>query len=230
MSALSWDHNAYYHRLLLSQLPRPCRRALDVGCGSGAFAGKLAQRVEHVDALDRSPVMIEAARRATPSNVTCILGDVLHDALPADCYDAVFSISALHHLPLGDALRRLAGTIRPGGVLAAVSLPRLDMPRDVPTALVAATGQRLLGAAFVAARSVGRGSWFAQEPTHVSMPVVLEAPLTTREVQRLAAAVLPGVQVRRLVFWRYFLLWRKPVEPGTPQHQQSTWSASASSR
>lgn len=80
MSALSWDHNAYYHRLLLGQLPRPCRRALDVGCGAGAFAVKLAQRVGTVDALDRSPVMIEAARRATPSNVTCILGDVCTSA------------------------------------------------------------------------------------------------------------------------------------------------------
>src|SRR5260370_24027082 len=70
MSALDWDHNAYYHRLLLRHLPRPCSRVLDVGCGAGAFAAKLATRAGHVDALDRSPAMIEQARSVVPANVT----------------------------------------------------------------------------------------------------------------------------------------------------------------
>ena len=34
MGALGWDHNAYYEQLLMRQLPRPCRRVLDVGCGA----------------------------------------------------------------------------------------------------------------------------------------------------------------------------------------------------
>lgn len=126
MSALDWDHNGYYQRLLLRQLPDPCHRVLDVGCGAGAFAARLATRVEHVDALDRSPVMIEAARRRTPSNARCVVADVVTDPLPAESYDAVLSISALHHLPLDVALPRLATALRPGGVLAAVSLPRTD--------------------------------------------------------------------------------------------------------
>ncbi len=77
MNALDWDHNAYYHRLLLRHLPRPCDRVLDVGCGAGAFAVELARRAVHVDALDRSPAMIEEAERVAPPNVTCILADVL---------------------------------------------------------------------------------------------------------------------------------------------------------
>jgi hypothetical protein len=36
--------------------------------------------------------------------------------------------------------------------------------------------------------------------------------LTTHQVRRQASALLPGAQVRRLLFWRYLLLWRKPVD------------------
>jgi SAM-dependent methyltransferase len=197
-------------RLLLRQVPSSCRRALDVGCGAGAFAAKLAKVVDHVDALDRSPVMIDAARRASPGNVSCILGDVLHDPLPPEGYDAIFSICALHHMPLGDALHRLDAALRPVGVLAALGLPRPHLLRELPYEVTAVAGHQLFGAAFAVARSTGRRRWYETEPTHAIMPVALDPPLTTRQVGEQAAAALPGVQVRRLVFWRYYLLWQKP--------------------
>ncbi len=157
-----------------------------------------------------------------PGNVSCILADVLHDPLPAEDYDAVFSISALHHMPLRDALPRLAATLRPGGVLAAVGLPRRDLPREVPIELLAAAAHRLFGAIFLAARLAGDRSWFAPDGVDATMPVVLNPPLTTREVRQQASAVLADAQVRRLVFWRYLLLWRKP------RQQQRTSAAWAS--
>jgi hypothetical protein len=43
------------------------------------------------------------------------------------------------------------------------------------------------------------------------MPMVFDPPLTTREVRQHAAAVLPGAQVRRLLFWRYLLTWQRPA-------------------
>lgn len=84
--------------------------------------------------------MIEAARRVVPANVNCIVGDVMRDPLPADRYDAIVSVTALHHLPLDDALRRLSGALWPGGVLAAVALPRCDLPRELPAEVLAAAG------------------------------------------------------------------------------------------
>src|SRR5258708_30112070 len=139
MRLLDWDHNAYYHRLLIRQLPSPCTRVLDVGCGAGAFAAELARRVEHVDALDRSLAMIEAARQMTPANVTCILSDVMRDPLPAERYDAIVSVTALHHLPIDDALRRLSPALRPGGVLPPVALPRPDLVPELPAAFLTPT-------------------------------------------------------------------------------------------
>jgi len=214
MSALDWDHNAYYQRLLLRHLPHPCHRVLDVGCGAGAFAAELAKRVGRVDALDRSPAMIDEARRVTPANVTCILADVRHEPLLDARYDAIVSINALHHSPLEDVLPRLAGALRPGGVLAAAALPRLDLPRELPAEVAAAIGHRLFGAGFDVLRASGSGRWYAKEPSHAIMPVVLNPALTTSQVRAHASALLPGSRVRRLVFWRYFLLWQKP-RPGT---------------
>lgn len=210
---LDWDHNAYYHRLLLRQMPQPCRRVLDVGCGAGAFAVRLAQRAEHVDALDRSAEMIETARQRTPSNVNCVLADALADSLPNRDYDAIFSISAMHHMPLQDALLPLAAALRPGGVLAVIALPRQDLRHELPIEIVAAAGHRLLGVMFLAVRSMGSKGWLAKDSTHATMPVVMDPPLTTREVAQQAAVVLPGVRVRRLLFWRYLLLWQKPNDP-----------------
>ena len=39
---------------------------------------------------------------------------------------------------------------------------------------------------------------------------VLLTALLAEAVRRRAAAVLPGVRVRRLLFWRYLLVWRRP--------------------
>ncbi|MCM3884580.1 class I SAM-dependent methyltransferase [Frankia sp. R82] len=209
---LDWSHNAYYQRLLLRHLPRSCRRVLDVGCGSGAFAARLAPRVDHVDAVDRSARMIEQATRHTPGNVTCVLADVLVDPLPGRDYDAIVSITALHHMPLENALEVLAAALRPGGVLAAVVLPRMDLRREWLVEIIAMVGHRLLGVLFHADRLLRGGNAFTKEHhTRTGMPVVLDPPLTTRQAARVATAVLPGARVRRLLFWRYLLLWEKPI-------------------
>lgn len=211
---LDWDHNAYYQRVLLRRMPQRCRRVLDVGCGAGGFAARLAQRAEQVDAVDRSAAMIEEAQRNTPANVNCVLADVLTDPLPGKDYDAIFSITALHHMPLQDALEILAAALRPGGVLAAVALPRPDLRRELPVEIVAAVGFRLLGVVFLARRLLGSKNGFVKD-SRSAMPVVMNPPLTTREVAHQAARVLPGVRVRRLLFWRYLLVWEKPSAPSS---------------
>ncbi len=155
--------------------------------------------------------MIEAARRRAPANVSCLHADFLKLSLPAEHYDAIVSITALHHVPLGDALRHLAPALRPGGVLAAVVLPRSDLPRELPLELVAAVANRVFGALFAVLRTTGRGSWYLPESAHEAMPKVVDAPLTTRQARDIAAATLPCGDVRRLLFWRYLLFWQRPI-------------------
>jgi hypothetical protein len=72
---------------------------------------------------------------------------------------------------------------------------------------------------FLVKRSLGTADTFAKDSTRTSMPVVMNPPLTTREVAKQAAAVLPGVRVRRLLFWRYLLIWHKPDPAASVSHR-----------
>ena len=87
LSSEGCNHNSHYHRFLLKKVPSNCRNALEIGCGTGAFARLLAHRVEHVLALDLSPQMIRLAheRSASYANIDFQVADVLraigHDVL-----------------------------------------------------------------------------------------------------------------------------------------------------
>jgi SAM-dependent methyltransferase len=208
---LAWDHNSYYHERLLRALPARCGRVLDVGCGAGEFASRLAERADQVDALDRSPVMIAEARQKVPANVTCLLGDAATADLPIAAYDAVTSISALHHMDLPVVLPRLAAALRPGGLLIAVSLHRLEIPRGLPAEAVSVLGnnaRRTVLLCLPAGRQ-SRREMYRRHAARPQMPI-MNPKLTLREVRAEARTALPGSGVRWLVHWRYELTWRKP--------------------
>jgi 2-polyprenyl-3-methyl-5-hydroxy-6-metoxy-1,4-benzoquinol methylase len=208
---LAWDHNSYYQPRLLRALPARCERVLDVGCGAGDFAIRLAERAGRVDAVDRSAAMIEAARRAVPANVTCLQGDVAEMTLPAGAYDAITSISALHHLSLPTVLPRLGQALRPGGLLVAIALHRLDIPRDLPLEAVSMLANISRRGALICLPA-GRRNRREMHRRHTAGPAmpVMDAELTIRQVRQQAERALPGATVRRLVLWRYELRWRKP--------------------
>ena len=209
MSLTDWDHNAVYHRLLVRQIPSGAERVLDVGCGAGSLARRLAAVVPQVEAVDRSPAMVAAARRAAPENLAVHSADALTLELPENSYDAVLSSAVLHHLPLEEALPRMARWLKPGGVLAAVAVPRVDLPRELPVELAASAAHHGLGLAFAALRPVTGAALLRHESTHDAMPVA-DSDLTTRQVRAAARHLLPGARVRRLLLWRYLLTWRKP--------------------
>ena len=97
---------------------------VDIGAGSGQFALAASQVCERVVAVDVSPVMlarlVEKLDRRAASNVEAISAGFLtyrHSGAPVDL---VYSRFALHHLPdfwKAIALSRIAGVLRPGGVL-----------------------------------------------------------------------------------------------------------------
>lgn len=99
-------------------------QALDVGCGEGADAIWLAQRGWAVTAIDVSEVAVSRAREAAErvgATVEWAVGDALETPLPAGSFDLVsMQYPALPKSGGEDAVRRLLGTLRAGGLLLAV--------------------------------------------------------------------------------------------------------------
>ena len=83
--------------------------------------------------------MVALARELVPAKVDVRVGDVTAVHLPADHYDAVTSSSAMHHVELTGVLPRLAETLRPGGLLIAVALPKTattNLPSSVEDPII----------------------------------------------------------------------------------------------
>jgi ubiquinone/menaquinone biosynthesis C-methylase UbiE len=195
-----WHHNNHYHGWLLRHLPESCESALDVGCGHGFFAARLAERVRRVDAVDLDGGVVAAAARLHPApRVKFSAGDFLALGLPSASYDAVTSIAALHHMELVPALREMRRVLRPGGRLAVLGLYRMRTPVDYAFACLAVAPN------LVRTRILERGGEGAMAMTAPAKP----ATATLGEIRRAAAAELPGARVYRHVYWRYSLLWEK---------------------
>ena len=79
-----WTTNNYYHEFLLKHVPRDCANALEIGCGTGAFARLLARRSRRVVGLDLSAEMIRIARSRSSGfdNVEFQLADAMTSEFP----------------------------------------------------------------------------------------------------------------------------------------------------
>ena len=126
--AARWDEIA---RAEIAPRPRPLR-VLDVGCGTGFVASRLAPVLSAEDTLvcaDLSQAMLDACRRAlADARYTCrfefvkLNGRVL--AQPDRSVDVVTMNSVLHHLPdPGAALREVDRVLKPGGCFVVAHEP-----------------------------------------------------------------------------------------------------------
>ncbi len=116
LSGPGWDHSSHYHAFLLRALPAYCPQALEMGCGTGSFARLLAERAGRVLALDLSPRMIQVARASSRDypNIDFQVADVLAWDFPAGRFDAIATITTLHHLPLETTLSKMKGGLKVG--------------------------------------------------------------------------------------------------------------------
>jgi SAM-dependent methyltransferase len=188
------DHNDFYHRFLLRRVPVGCDRALDVGCGTGLFAQRLGGRARSVVAIDRDPEVIARARMRPAPNVRWVNADFRDYELGDEGCDFIACIASIHHMPFAGTVGRLRDALAPGGVLAIVGCYRQAAPGDYVRDLIAIPAN-------VVANAVMRGE--------VNSAPVMEPQLTLAEIKEQARRLLPGAVIRRRLYWRYTLIYRR---------------------
>lgn len=209
-----WTQNNHYHNFLLRYVPNDCQRALEIGCGTGAFSRRLAERAREVLALDLSSEMIRVARgRSTPfANLQFEIADAMIRDLPAAYFDCVSTIATLHHLPMREALLKMKAALKPGGVIIILDLFEPERNLLKPQGLFDASlsvaamgvsgGLRLLHNGRLKPPREVRAAWDEHGKT--------DRYPSMGEVRALCAEILPGAKVRRHLLWRYSIVWPKP--------------------
>jgi ubiquinone/menaquinone biosynthesis C-methylase UbiE len=200
-----WNHNSHYHRFLLRHVPQSCQQALEVGCGSGAFARFLATRAEQVLALDVSPQMIRLARERSQQYpyITSHMADALSWEFPSDHFDCIVSIATLHHVPLEEMLLKMKRALRVNGVLLILDLYQESLAGSF-TSLAAIPANQILKylntGRFKESPEV-RAAW-TEHGKH-------DTYLTLSELRQRCRMLLPEVKIRKHLLWRYSLMWKK---------------------
>jgi ubiquinone/menaquinone biosynthesis C-methylase UbiE len=110
------------HALLLKQLKGVTpSRALDIGCGTGQFAARLANRGWEVFALDLcEPMAIQARANAAGVRgaVSVTVGDSEHLPFATGSLDVVTCANSFHHYPhQAKVIGEMRRVLRPGGRL-----------------------------------------------------------------------------------------------------------------
>jgi SAM-dependent methyltransferase len=193
-----WNHNVHYQRVILEAVPGRCGAALDVGCGDGMLACKLAACCREVTGIDRNAGMVQMARERGKDvpNVAFIDADFLAYPFGEASFDLVCANTVVHHMDFAAALTSMKRILRPGGHLAIVGLGRDRPPVDW-----------FIGAAGIPADLILKSRHGQGRPDGI--PVAAPG-MTWGQVHSAARRLLPGARYRRHLLWRYSLVWTKP--------------------
>jgi ubiquinone/menaquinone biosynthesis C-methylase UbiE len=110
---------------------KPEMEVLEFGCGSGATAITHAPHVKHIQAIDISGNMLDAARqKATETgaqNVTFLKATIEDFTAPDESFDVLLGLSILHLLPNKEAaIAKVYRLLKPGGVFVSSTICMAD--------------------------------------------------------------------------------------------------------
>jgi ubiquinone/menaquinone biosynthesis C-methylase UbiE len=202
-----WTANNHYHKFLLKHVPENCENALEIGCGTGAFARLLAKRFQRVVALDLSAEMIRVARSHSSQfdNLDFQLADAMTWNFPESQFDYICSIATLHHVQQRELFLKIKDALKPRGVLVVLDLVKsstfVERMLDV-MALGVSCGLRLIHNGRLRPPAEVRKAWDEHGKT--------DSYATVSQIRALTEEIMPESSVRRHLFWRYTLVYRKP--------------------
>jgi SAM-dependent methyltransferase len=110
-------------------------KVLDYGCGPGFLLKRLLEKGSHAQGLEFSRQSAQRAEELCREYATfggVILGESLPSPLPSACFDSVFCIEAVEHMPdevLAATLSEIHRVIRPGGTVMVTTPHDEDLRR-----------------------------------------------------------------------------------------------------
>lgn len=189
-------------------------RAVDLGCGSGRFVDLLADRHEHVLAVDIAGREIELARAKRRRPELRFDQRSLLDVAPETDgrFDLVFSVNTVHHLRAHDVvLPHLRSLVAPGGDVVVVDIVDPGDWQSLDWHIAEAFRD-----AEESYRSRSRDADIAAEVVRLRLhPAWLEhvttnIPLTRAEFRRRYAVAFPGASFVELHKEVLGMHWRAP--------------------
>ncbi|KQQ67377.1 class I SAM-dependent methyltransferase [Microbacterium sp. Leaf320] len=204
-AAHPWSHNDAYAGFVLRHARAVRRRggdtAVDVGCGTGNLLSALSKIFPTAIGIEPDAcTAATAARRFTGDAVR--IESRSFGSEPRGAYDLITFVASLHHMPLRAALQDARAALRPGGRVIIVGVAR-ETSKDALHS----------GASLLLNPLVG----LVRHPKRATRPPAhMQAPATTAtqsfdEIRAIAGDVLPGIRMRRRLFWRYTASWEAPL-------------------
>ena len=202
----AWDQNRFYQNLILKFVPKACRNALDIGCGTGEFTRLLSKRARRVVGIDISEKMIQQAiERNFAVNIVYQTAD-FEKFETKERFDLIISIAALHHLELEAALKKTESLLAQNGVLVILDLyERKGLAGRLLDILA-----RLLNTIFLKIKR--RKKLLSQAETDAWIAHKhIDKYLDFGELKRIYSRQFKNFKIKRLLFWRYLLVYKKPA-------------------
>jgi SAM-dependent methyltransferase len=157
------------------------RRVLDIGAGEGALARPLAERVDHVDAVDISAVVREGRRRpgGTRPNLRWIIGAT--GTAPLDGpYALVTAGASLHWMSWQPTLTRLAAAMTQHAFLAIIEHGHRNLPwrAELTEVIVRHSRSRGYDPAFSLVDALGKAGLLELAGRAETTPIVVRQSVT----------------------------------------------------
>jgi 2-polyprenyl-3-methyl-5-hydroxy-6-metoxy-1,4-benzoquinol methylase len=190
-----WNHNTAYHPWLLDIAAQRNGDVLDVGCGDGLLAQRLAPVSRTVTAIDPDASAVLRAEKRLSALPEVQVRESAFDAFDpgSQRFDLITFVASLHHMNTRAALARASGMLNPGGTIAVVGLSANKTVRDWIWSAVCVPAARI-------------GSWRHAEVRDIGVAVA-DPRENLDEIRRVAGDVLPGAMIRRGLYYRYLLRW-----------------------
>lgn len=116
---------------------KPGMRVLEIGCGTGNFTELFAVTGASIVAVDISPDLLAIARKKTfPAGNVTFMEKRFEECEVAGPFDAVVGSSVLHHLVIGESLRKIFDLLVPGGAMCFAEPnmmnPQIMLQKNIP--------------------------------------------------------------------------------------------------